>query len=126
MTRIIPENPADNPARPAPGTVLCSLSDLLEPGAKGFIFRKDEALFSGFVLRRGGQTLGYIDRCPHAGWPLSGGPDRYLTRDGNHVLCAGHGALFTPETGLCTSGPCAGRSLSPWPVKVDDGLIITC
>ncbi|MEY4255280.1 MAG: hypothetical protein RLZZ141_507 [Pseudomonadota bacterium] len=124
MTRLVSHDPAFNPARPPPGTVLCALSDVAEPGAKGFVFRQDEALFSGFILRRGGQTLGYVDSCPHAGWPLSGGPDRYLTRDGNHVLCAGHGALFTPETGLCTSGPCAGRSLNPWPVVVEGGMVV--
>ena len=124
MTKIVSHDPGINPARPAPGTPLCDLSEVAEPGAKGFVFRQGEALFSGYIVRREGQVFGYIDHCPHAGWPLSGGPDRYLTRDGNHILCAGHGALFAPQTGLCTSGPCAGRSLSSWPVEAQDGKVV--
>ncbi|MDG2521199.1 Rieske (2Fe-2S) protein [Caulobacter segnis] len=114
----------ENFARPAPGTRLCALDEVAEPGAKGFRFRTGEAMFAGFVVRRAGTLVGYVDSCPHAGWPLAM-MDRYLTRDGNALLCAGHGALFRPEDGFCTVGPCAGESLTPWPVAVEDGWIVT-
>jgi nitrite reductase/ring-hydroxylating ferredoxin subunit len=115
-----------NPARPPAGTGLCRLDEIPEPGARGFDFRQGEAVFGGFVVRKAGQVLGYVDRCPHAGWPLAPLPDRYLTREAEAIFCGGHGALFRVEDGFCTSGPCAGESLEPWPVAVGpDGLIRT-
>jgi nitrite reductase/ring-hydroxylating ferredoxin subunit len=104
--------------------LLCALSDLADPGAKGFVFRQDEALFLGFIVRRGDRVLGYIDHCPHAGWPLAGQPDRYLTKAGDKIICSAHGALFEPSTGICTSGPCAGHALSAWPVRMDGPNVI--
>ncbi len=52
-------------------------------------------IFAGFVVRNGERLAGYVDSCPHAGWPLATFDDRYLTRDGRHILCTGLGALFT-------------------------------
>ena len=82
-------------------------------------------MFNGFVVRRGDQLFGYVDSCPHAGWPLALADDRYLTREGDRILCGGHGALFRLEDGLCTAGPCAAESLDPWPVEVVDGVVRT-
>ena len=122
MVLSLPPNPARPPAR----TALCRLTDIPEPGAKGFDFRVGDQVFAGFVVRKAGLVLGYVDVCPHAGWPLAPLPDRYLTRDAERLFCGGHGALFRVEDGLCTSGPCEGDQLTPWPVTVDaDGVIRT-
>ena len=112
-----------NPAQPAPGTRLCDLSDIADPGAKGFTFRVEEMLFAGFVVRRGADVRGYIDRCPHAGMPLAPIADRFLTREGDLILCSSHGALFRIEDGLCVAGPCANRSLWSWSVEVVGGAV---
>ena len=116
---------APNPAQPGPGVVLCPLADLSDPGARGFRFRVEGDLFAGFVVRRGDAVIGYVDSCPHAGWPLAGAPDRYLTRDDALILCAGHGALFAIDGGACVAGPCLGERLTPWPVAVVDGVLVT-
>ena len=115
----------DNPARPGPGVPLCALADLADPGSKGFRFREDGKMFAGFVVQVGGQIRGYVDSCPHAGWPLAAWDDRYLTREGDLILCGGHAALFRPLDGLCVVGPCADQKLTPWPVQVVDGQILT-
>jgi nitrite reductase/ring-hydroxylating ferredoxin subunit len=112
-------------ARPPAGTRLCALAEIAEPGAKGFRFRDGEAMFAGFVVRVAGEVAGYVDCCPHAGWPLAAFDDRYFARDGRHLLCAGHAALFRPEDGVCVAGPCAGERLTPWPVAVADGQVVT-
>ena len=114
-----------DPARPAPGRRLCALGDIGDPGAKGFRFRTGEALFAGVIVRRGETLAGYVDRCPHAGWPLAALDDRFLTRTGEHILCSGHGALFRLEDGVCVAGPCAGSHLEPWPVVVRDAQVFT-
>lgn len=113
-----------NPARPAPGLRLCALADVADPGAKGFRFREQSRMFAGFVVRAGGRVAGYVDSCPHAGWPLAAFDDRYLTRSGQHILCGGHGALFTLD-GTCVTGPCVGERLSAWPVELRGGDIFT-
>ena len=111
--------------RPPPGERLCALADLADPGALGFRFRRGEALFAGFVVRQGGHVAGYVDRCPHAGWPLAALDDRFLTRDGLRILCSGHGALFRLDDGVCTAGPCLGERLAAWPVEVRDEAVFT-
>lgn len=113
-----------NPARPPPGTVLCRLEELAEPGAKGFSFRVGEALFNGFVARKDGEVAGYVDSCPHAGWPLAM-MDRYFTAEGDLLICRAHGAMFEPKTGACVSGPAWPRGLEPWPVEVRGGEVVT-
>ena len=115
---------SDNPARPGPGVRLCALAEIGDPGSRGFRFRSERWLFAGFVVRAGDRVAGYVDSCPHAGWPLAALDDRYLTRDGGHILCSGHGALFRLD-GLCVAGPCAGVRLYDWPVVVRDGTVIT-
>jgi nitrite reductase/ring-hydroxylating ferredoxin subunit len=114
-----------NPARPAPGLRLCRLEEIAEPGAKGFRFREGAAMFAGFVARKDGQVRGNVDTCPHNGWPLSMLDDRYFTREKDLILCAGHGALFRPDDGVCVAGPCLGEALESWPVTVADGEVLT-
>ena len=114
-----------NPARPGPGQALCRLDELDDPGAKGFVFRDDAAMFSGFVVRLGDEVKGYVDSCPHAGWRLAGISDNFLTREGRYILCAGHGALFRPADGECVAGPCFGDRLEPWPVKLENDVVVT-
>ncbi len=113
-----------NPARPPKGSRLCALADIGDPGAKGFVFRTGEALFLGFVVRRGEGVAGYVDRCPHAGMPLALAPDRYLTAAGDLILCSSHGALFRTEDGVCVGGPCAGKALEGWKVGVEGGEVV--
>jgi len=117
-------NDSDNLARPAAGTRLCALDEIPSPGAKGFRFRQDEAMFAGFVVRQGEALFGYVDSCPHAGWPLAGFAGRFLTRENDLILCGGHGALFQIEDGVCVAGPCPGQTLVPWPVRIEQGDVL--
>lgn len=100
------------------------MADLADPGTRGFRFREGTRLFAGFIVREGDVVRGFVDSCPHAGWPLSALDDRYLTRDQRHILCAGHGALFRLD-GRCVAGPCAGDRLAPWPLEDRDGEVFT-
>jgi len=108
-----------------PGVALCAETDIADPGSRGFVLQIGDAYFHGFVVRKQGRVAGYIDRCPHQGFPLAVELDRYLTPDGDLILCSWHGAVFTPLTGACVGGPCAGAKLTPWPVEADNGVIRT-
>lgn len=108
-----------------PDVPLCALETIPEPGARNFVLQIRDAFFHGFVVRKDGQVAGYVDRCPHMGFPLAQELDRYLTRDGELIMCSFHGALFRPHDGVCVGGPCAGERLTPWPVEVREGVIRT-
>jgi nitrite reductase/ring-hydroxylating ferredoxin subunit len=115
---------SDNPARPAAGVRLCAVAEIANPGGKGFRFREEGRIFAGFIVRKGELLAGYVDSCPHAGWPLATFDDRYLTREANHILCTGHGALFGLD-GRGVTNPCLGLSLTSWPIEVRDGEVFT-
>jgi nitrite reductase/ring-hydroxylating ferredoxin subunit len=108
-----------------PGIRLCELNQLAEGTARNFVLELRAGRFHGFVVRQGDKAHGYLDRCPHAGLPLAQKLDDYLTPDGAWIACSWHGALFRIDDGRCIGGPCAGQSLSPWPVTVDAGWIVT-
>jgi len=98
------------PARPE---FLCRLADVPEGGGRGFWFGADTARFGVFVIRQGNAVRACANSCPHRGTPLDWLPDRFLDRDGRHILCATHGALFRTADGFRVSGPCADSHLRP-------------
>ena len=108
-----------------PNVTLGLIDDIAEPGSRGYVLQIGEAFFHGFVVRKGGEVAGWIDRCPHAGFPIAVELDRYLTPDGGLIMCSWHGAVFTVEEGACVGGPCVGARLTPWPVEVRDGRVYT-
>lgn len=107
------------------GVALGPLDQIADSGARNYVLQIGDKRFHGFVVRRGGAAFGYVDRCPHAGLPLAQVLDGYLTADGGLIACSWHGALFEPESGACVGGPCVGARLTPWPVKVENGRIVT-
>ena len=111
-------------ATPA-GVALGPLEIVPDGKARNFVLQMRAGRFHGFVVRRGETVHGYVDRCPHAGLPLSQVLDDYLTPDGRLIACSWHGALFDPDTGICVGGPCAGQRLSPWCVIATDGVLYT-
>lgn len=111
-------------ATPA-GVALGSVDLIADGRARNFVLEIGEAHFHGFVVREGARVYGYVDRCPHAGMPLAEELDEYLTPDGHYISCGWHGALFRISDGYCVGGPCAGRSLTPWPVHIEDAQIVT-
>lgn len=104
-------------------TVLCRADDVPDGGALGIEGRTpgDPGVI---IVRRGARIAAYRNDCPHAHLPLDLVPGRLMARDGHHLLCANHGALFEPETGLCVRGPCAGRRLARVGAEVREGAVV--
>ena len=111
-------------ATPA-GVKLGLLDAIADGAARNYVLRMRSGRFHGFVVRRGEQAWGYVDRCPHAGVPLAQALDEYLTPNGDLIACSWHGALFRVEDGACVGGPCVGARLTPWPVAVVNGVLLT-
>jgi len=108
-----------------PGVRLGPLAIVADGAARNFVIQMRAGRFHGFIVRRGVMVHGYVDRCPHAGLPLAQTLDQYLTADGHLIQCSWHGALFETGTGRCVGGPCVGQQLTPWPVDVVEGDIVT-
>ena len=102
---------------------LCRVEDIPDGGARGF-----GPAMGGFVglfaVRRNADVFVYVNTCPHLGTSLDWAPDRFLTADGAHIVCATHGALFVIEGGLCVHGPCLGDRLEAVPAQIVDGMIL--
>jgi nitrite reductase/ring-hydroxylating ferredoxin subunit len=104
--------------------VICRLSDIEDPGARGFTIGQGDWPLRGFVVRVGNEAHAYVNSCPHARHPLNLGPNRFLTPRGELILCSSHGALFDKRTGFCVAGPCSGQSLQRVDVKLDSGFVM--
>jgi nitrite reductase/ring-hydroxylating ferredoxin subunit len=111
-----------NALLPAPRRVLCAVADIADGGATGF--RPPPGGFTGlFAVRRGDMVRVYLNSCPHIGTPLDWAPDRFLSKDGQRIVCATHGAEFAPDTGICLRGPCQGDQLEAIAFTVEAGVI---
>lgn len=108
-----------------PGVTLGPLALIPDDTARNFVLELRAGRFHGFVVRKGEAVHGYVDRCAHMGLPLAQALDQYLTDDRTLIQCSWHGALYRIEDGACVGGPCVGARLTPWPVAVRDGMIVT-
>ncbi|WP_395010298.1 Rieske (2Fe-2S) protein [Undibacterium sp.] len=103
---------------------ICNSHDL-EEGGKGIRFPllagNDEA--TGFVVRFDGGAHAYLNRCAHVPVELDWSPGEFFEGSGLYIMCATHGAIYVPETGHCTGGPCRGGRLRKIQVTEVDGKI---
>jgi nitrite reductase/ring-hydroxylating ferredoxin subunit len=102
------------------------LSAALADGGRGVRFaRKPSAEGEdAFAIRHRGIAYAYVNRCPHMGTELDWQPGEFLEESGLYLVCATHGALFEPATGLCVAGPCRGASLERVPITEEGGEVL--
>jgi nitrite reductase/ring-hydroxylating ferredoxin subunit len=108
-----------------PGVKLGPLALIPDNTARNFVLELRAGRFHGFVVRKGDAVHGYVDICAHMALPLAQTLDDYLTPDAGLIQCSWHGALYRIDDGQCVGGPCVGARLRPWPVTVQDGMIVT-
>jgi nitrite reductase/ring-hydroxylating ferredoxin subunit len=101
---------------------ICS-SDALNEKGLSVRFEHSSLALPAFVIRYEGKVYAYQNRCPHRGTELDWEPGEVLDGDGEFLICATHGALFQPTTGLCVMGPCKGASLQSISVVEADGSV---
>jgi nitrite reductase/ring-hydroxylating ferredoxin subunit len=98
---------------------LASIHSFRDPGSRGFtVVDKEGENTEIFVVHKSGKFTGWLNHCPHKGMPLEWQPDDFLDDEGEHIICATHGALFDIEDGSCLGGPCRGQGLSPVPLEL--------
>ena len=102
---------------------ICTLADMPPDAARGFtLYGDDHEKLELIIWRRGDALTGFVNQCPHMGLPLETFPDRFLSADGDALICSAHGARFHFD-GACFDGPCRGQNLRRVALSVRDGRI---
>lgn len=88
---------------------LCASHDLAESGSAVPF----DVIYAGqtcraFAVRYDGHVRAYVNRCTHVPMELDWQPNQVFDLTGRWLLCATHGAHYSPDTGACAGGPCRG------------------
>ncbi len=102
---------------------LCNSRDIVDGGdAVPFDVAYQGMSCRAFAVRYRGQVHAYLNRCSHVAMELDYQPNRLFDDTGQWLLCATHGAAYSPSSGACVGGPCRGGL-----VKIDvsefDGVV---
>ena len=101
--------------------VLCALDDLPDGGSRGLLRQGlDDRLC---VVRQGDEVFVWLNDCPHEHRPMEYRQDRFLSGDGQHIVCYAHSAHFDIRTGHCFAGPCTGQHLTKVPARIENGKV---
>lgn len=106
------------------GIYVCDSAAVLDGGTGvRFPVRAFGADATGFVVRYEGKAYAYLNRCAHVPVELDWFKGEFFESDKRYLMCSTHGAIYAPESGLCTGGPCRGARLRPIAVREADGCI---
>ena len=88
---------------------LCYTSALVERGAAVPF----DVVYAGqtcraFAIRFNEHPHAYLNRCTHVAMELDWQPNQIFDASGQWLLCASHGAAYSPDSGACAGGPCRG------------------
>lgn len=103
---------------------LCPSAELLD-GGTGFRFtvRIGCSEEPAFAIRYQGAVYAYLNRCAHVPTELDWTPGVFFDADGVLLMCATHGALYSPKDGRCVGGRCDGKGLRRLAVVEQDGMV---
>lgn len=88
---------------------LCNAAELTDGGlAVPFDVVYGGQTCRAFAIRHAGRVHAYVNRCTHVAMELDYQPNHFFDITGQWLICATHGALYSPDTGACRSGPCRG------------------
>jgi nitrite reductase/ring-hydroxylating ferredoxin subunit len=102
---------------------LCP-SHALENGGKAEVF---DVVYGGqtcraFAIRYEGQVHAYLNRCSHVAMEMDYQEGRFFDQSKKWLICATHGALYEPQSGKCTGGPCKSGLFKIEVLEKEDGV----
>ena len=110
--------------------VICRIDELVEGGlAVKFTIALSNPVreLPCFVIAFDGAVYAYVNSCPHQSTELDWQAGQVFEETGLYLICATHGALFSPDSGLCVGGPCHGAHLTPLAIKVSGtDVVLSC
>jgi nitrite reductase/ring-hydroxylating ferredoxin subunit len=115
------------PPQPAvlrPGYTVCASNQLQEGGcAVRFQVEHNAHIAPAFAMRHAGRVFAYLNRCAHKLVELDWQQGEFFDAARRYLVCATHGALYDPASGVCVDGPCRGAALTAVPVRETDGAV---
>ncbi|MFM8546111.1 MAG: Rieske (2Fe-2S) protein [Betaproteobacteria bacterium] len=103
---------------------FCASEAVVESGAGvRFELPGTEGPVAAFAIRHAGTVRAYLNQCAHIPVELDWTPGNFFDDQGQYLICATHGATYTPQDGRCIAGPCRGRSLVAVPCFDRDGWV---
>ena len=104
--------------------VICA-SGALEEGGAGvrFTVHTPEGDAAAFAVRYDGAVYAYLNRCAHVPVELDWTNGAFFDYSKLYLICATHGAMYLPNTGVCVQGPCPGKRLKPIAIEERDGQV---
>ncbi len=104
--------------------LICTSAELVD-GGHGARFEVDwlGRREAAFVVRFNGSVFAYLNRCGHVPAELDWNAGEFFDQARLYLICATHGALYDPVTGVCLSGRCAGRGLEALHVTEHGGNV---
>ena len=92
--------------------MICTSAELVEGGSGvRFTVERHGVSEAAFVVRFRGRAHAYLNRCAHLAVELDWQQGEYFDLSGLYLICATHGALYSPESGHCIGGRCNGKGL---------------
>ena len=100
---------------------LCRSSQLKNSGeAVPFEVRYFSQSCAAFAVRYAGKVYAYLNRCSHVPMEMDYQPNQFFDLTGHWLICATHGAQYSPQTGQCRLGPCRGGLVKIEVTEADD------
>lgn len=92
--------------------LICSSEELRDAGVGvRFDVRSDGIARPAFAIRWCGVVHAYVNECQHQASELDWEAGDFFDASKLYLVCATHGALYEPDSGLCIAGPCRGARL---------------
>ena len=102
----------------------------LENGGNGLVFAvrlNDQNVempdIPAFAVRYQDKVRVFKNICGHIAINLDFVAGQFFDEEGEHLMCATHGALYAPTTGRCLGGPCFGVGLEVIEAKELEGIL---
>ncbi len=88
-----------------------------------FVVRRPDRTTEAFLIKTGDRFYAYLNLCRHWTVGLDFDDNEFFSEDGGWLVCKNHGAIYSPTTGECESGPCGGASLYRVPLVEKEGFL---
>jgi nitrite reductase/ring-hydroxylating ferredoxin subunit len=109
--------------------VICRVDELSDGGLAikfEIPFSEPSRQIPCFAIQYDGEVYAYVNSCPHRGTELDWQAGEVFDESGLYLVCATHGALFEPDSGLCVGGPCHGARLRSLSIKIVGNNVVHC